>query len=766
MLRYAGCWILCGVGASLAKAQAPDGLPASVFTDTLTAAHFTAACALLPSGPDRDLACTDSVVSPATAEAFLDRLPERGDRGMPNAWSALAVARAEMFAASDGAWSDSGWNRPVRLHRRPAITALRRAITLQPGFLPALAIFETLSPYPHLWDAPQHELAQFRAVPAEQLPSVLWVPRVFLELETGHDTAAQAVLDSLRAQHADAPVILYLSAVVDADVGNAPVAVTWATYRRFLEHSSGANATAWADYDALWVAEPDERTELRATGADDRPQWLRQFWEGRDQQTGAAPGTRWVTQQRRYLAALREYRAWPAGGVEMEHQPVAMMILPPTMVSDSNKAFEAGDPHRLPRGVDWYEPPPPNGNALVTRRVFDDRGAVFIRHGPPLRSVEWLTELWDAAGALADDPTGNPVVRARSDSEVSLPFLRIPHLWYALWLYGNDERASALSFGQMTTASPAMWAFDFPRGGDLMTPCGIDSRFCRAMKAPGVRQLLRTFGHESLVHEMVTDDAEPRVRRTAGVITETYGLLGGGVLVVYAVPLDSLSVKSAHPIRDVRGADAATRDTLHLAVSLARPGEGIVTYIDTTRIWTVPSNGARGRFASGYALLAAPPGAADVTLSVFSPDSTIGDIRQHRGIAIPDFARDTPVIGPPILGREHAGLRFTRNGVVIPLNPTNAWRSNEPVTVYYEAQGLMTGRSYETRIELYNTSAKKSEPDVTVSSVARATQASIAVQRVVGLTQLGPGRYRLVIRLRDTTSGVSVSSEGYVTVVK
>ena len=90
-------------------------------------------------------------------------------------------------------------------------------------------------------------------------------------------------------------------------------------------------------------------------------------------------------------------------------------------------------------------------------------------------------------------------------------------LEYAIWFYGRrDGESRVLPFGQLLGSTPAMWAFNFPRGGDLMTPCKIEPKYCAANASAAPARKLSEDSHNALVTAVATDDNFPRVKRPAG----------------------------------------------------------------------------------------------------------------------------------------------------------------------------------------------------------------------------------------------------------
>jgi hypothetical protein len=742
----------------LASGLAPSPVPAQngpLARDPgrrVVSTHFAHGCAAVPALSRPSAVCSDSDLTVAAARAFVNALPDGGDHGMPDAWSALRVARAEFTLAGPTAWSDSGWDEPARRYRRPAVHAVLRALELDSTFVPALVLLQDLCPYPQLWDSPARELRYLRAVPLRALPTDLDHVRFMLELEVGDVAQARLLVDSLSLMARAPEETAYFDALVTSRTGD--VSAAWMKYLAAINLRAGAVTTGWPAYEAMLVADSVERAAWRDTSLVERAKWLQDFWERRDGEIAATPGTRWGVHQSRWAVALQRYRLWPSGNADAEHRSIELMVLPPTMVTDPEPTLEAGDPHLLPRGIYWREPGVPETFSSITRRVFDDRGLIYLRHGEPRQVANyWSRLLLPDKGRLASDPSGNPM---RYDPVLhdSVPFFPPPVLNYTTWRYQGTGGDEVLSFGQLSTASSAMWAFDFPRGGDLAGPCHLDARFCSAIRSDAVVRLLRSDGHASLAALAKSDDDVPVVRRSAGLITEAYALAGGGVLVAYAVPVDSVSRGSGAPV------------SLRFAIASFRPGAGLQPRLDVTRVVRHDAGTTRDTYFAGWFELPSTPGPLDLAVSVFNGDSTLGDIRRHPGIRVPAFDGRALAVSQPILGRDDAGIQYQRHGVPIALNPTNGWRISQPATIYYELDGLIVGHEYETAYEFWRSDNNRTIADLALTSRDRATSPQTTVQRQAGLQKLKPGNYRLVVRIRDRETGQEASATGYLNVVK
>jgi hypothetical protein len=126
--------------------------------------------------------------------------------------------------------------------------------------------------------------------------------------------------------------------------------------------------TAPADWqffarDLAWIATPAELTAWQATPDAGRPAFIRAFWSGRDARDGLPAGGRLATQVHRLDVAMVRYRIAPRRGIA----PV-MRASAGSEATFFGSVYGAGSPLR---------------DYLPSQGAFDDRGAIYIRHGDP-----------------------------------------------------------------------------------------------------------------------------------------------------------------------------------------------------------------------------------------------------------------------------------------------------------------------------------------------------------------------------------------------
>jgi len=97
------------------------------------------------------------------------------------------------------------------------------------------------------------------------------------------------------------------------------------------------------------------------------------------------------------------------------------------------------------------------------------------------------------------------------------------------------------------------------------------------------------------------------------------------------------------------------------------------------------------------------------------------------------------------------------------LNVLGAWTPAGPAEVYYELRGLAAGQEYHAMIEVRGVDAKATDI-VRVESVDHATGPVTRVRKTLGLQQLRPGIYRVIMTF--DAGGNHVTREQQLLVVK
>ncbi|MES2124840.1 MAG: hypothetical protein V4503_09170 [Gemmatimonadota bacterium] len=639
-------------------------------------------------------------------------------------WPAFASWRFEDAQLSGTGETDSKWTAAMRMHRRPAIRALLNAIAADSGFVPAHRELIRLAPYPLLWGTPEEELRMARAAGRSgQFDAEVVARRIQLELELGS-------VDSL-------PQLL-------AQVGDAaPSPARNARLRAEVEFATGQREDAVRDYhrgvaqilgpedfdefaaDAEWIADSSEYRKLASLPVAEAAAFLETFWGRRDLEAARLPGERLEEHFRRYRIALHDYRDGTGSnfilGPQTDRWSAFVPDLPGFPQQQATAATDAPGLQAIPvlsdRMLTSISRPP-------AIRILDDRGIAFLRHGAPDKRLKYST---------------------------FQPGPGIPVLQYESWAYAATTQPLIIHFGQDNPANPGESIRTLPGGGDMLTACSLDAGYCMADQSAIRAERLSERGRRDGIAALTTDGNPLRYKKDLEVLAQTYGIPGGGVLAVVAIPADRLVPKGA-----VR--DTLSEYTAHIRVIVGDPVTGRMEgSLDTVRTWRVSRKLGPGEWLSTWLEIPAPVGDWDVAIVASDTANLAGGGTRIPGVPVARFDGHTLRLGDPVLGRVSSGLDWRRRGASVPLNPTGAWRRDDVASLVYEVDGLMPGRSYDTRLEVWDArpGAKKAKAVITFHDVASAT--TQLMRRDLALREIGAGDFRLIIRIRDPQSGTEVS---------
>lgn len=243
-----------------------------------------------------------------------------------------------------------------------------------------------------------------------------------------------------------------------------------------------------------------------------------------------------------------------------------------------------------------------------------------------------------------------------------------------------------------------------------------------------------------------TDNNSLRYQKDLELLAQSYGIAGGGVLAVIAIPADRLVPKGG-----VR--DTLTEYSAHIRVLVGDPVSGrLQGSLDTIRTWHVSRRLGAGEWLSTWFEVPATPGNWDVAIVATDTSNSAGGGTRILGVPVIALDGRTLRMSDPILGRVSSGLEWHRGETPVPLNPTGAWRREDVASLVYEVGGMVPGRSYESRLEVWDAKpgAKRAKAVITFREVASGP--SQLVRRDLALREFGSGNFRLVLRIRDTTS--------------
>ncbi|HEY4100980.1 MAG TPA: hypothetical protein VGM20_08905 [Gemmatimonadales bacterium] len=155
---------------------------------------------------------------------------------------------------------------------------------------------------------------------------------------------------------------------------------------------------------------------------------------------------------------------------------------------------------------------------------------------------------------------------------------------------------------------------------------------------------------------------------------------------------------------------------------------------------------------------------ADETIHLHAGDGR-GAVAALTDAVLPDSSRFS--ISDVVMGRAGGAGHVVWNSgtTAVDLNPLGTFPSGDDAAVYYQLAELEAGKSYRTTITFFGASdaaGKKPRLQLTFNDVAR--QSRIEVARTMGLKNLDPGAYRMVVAVGDGVK--SVTGKTRLTVVR
>ncbi len=557
---------------------------------------------------------------------------------------------------------------------------------------------------------------------------------------------------------ADGRVVLLAGAGVDTPAARA-------AYRRELQ----------------WVAEPAELTAWDSTAAIDRPAWLQRFWADRDVAGGWLAGERLEEHYRRVEHAWAHFTLLlprsgrhkiktRTGGIDtfvddmivrgiFDGETLDLEFSPESGAGEALSAARSRVSAEVLRaaGLDG-----PFRAFRTTQAVLDDRGVVWIRHGAPSRMAQSVGG--EALAVWVYDREVAPLVlqfrEENFDGQVGAAtlvptLLDVPprfrdqfcHLEASLCASVNTVsfEDNRLPMGMGRAGTPRQRETRLTDGGTLGP-----ARVARAVE----------IGAENLVVATATD-AHPRTFTTkVSPAVQLYGLDKGGgeaprALAAFAIPGDQL-LQTRPP-----AAGGRTVYSVRFRLS-AVDAAGQRRDLDTLRHFAVAAPLTKGQALQGVLEMPLPGGIHTMSLVMTQEDGR-GAVATLGRIPVPQGGARLG-ISSLVLGREGSGVVWRSATTTVALHPLNAYPRGGEATLYYQLHGLGVGTRYQTTIDLLPAEGVGDQAALSLAfdDVASATRAE--VDRLIGLKNLPPGRYRLRVTVRSAE--MRTSETAWLTVVK
>lgn len=702
LARRAAVAIAVAAAATGARRLGPTALQAQ------GAASAAARCAVASVGPPADrLAAARREVGDAEAcrdagafERVLDLLdPLLYRRDAPaEAWYLAGRAKlglAELEAVPR--WRDH--QRPGTGYAQGARRALVEALRRDPAHAPAAALLAELRTRTRGGAGSATDLAAIRgAGAAATADTAYWLRRARSELEWDEPDSALAAVDRYVAAGGDA-------ALADAERARALFAlgriedgaVAWFTG---LERAAGTVLAAYRA-DLAWVARDAELAAFDSLPPGLRLAWARGFWERR---------------------AVADFRTVPERIAE--HFTRIRQALDAFRLTDPRRDFNSAMPFRS------------------AQDLVDDRGVIWVRHGPPDEVLES-----DAGGDDVPCRYVSWVYRAGASAGMSVHFRPFFTLLRSDVRFCSGRADYRLVPGGEWIDHHAWWMAE----RDSLYAEWVAAMEGRRRVAAG-RLAGRVAAEEVARLELaVTTDGQPhRFAHGLGAVVRAYALGDPArLLVAFGVPAARLEAVA-------QGGGTVFALRLRLA---ALPARGFPVTLDTTLLYDARRALRPDHWVLGLLELPVAPGAWEVRSLLTDQRPDAGTTGWQSGLDVP--APGAPSVSALVLGTSGSELVWESPAGAFPLSPLNSYRRDDEVALFVEAAGLAGAASVEVRMRV----RPADRPDRTVLEIRSeepVTGGRIRLLRTIGLERLAVGAYQLEVEVRAPGGVVAARAQRFV----
>jgi hypothetical protein len=565
-----------------------------------------------------------------------------------------------------------------------------------------------------------------------------------------------------------------------------------------------------------WVASPAELAQWDSLAPRARPAWLAGFWSSRDVAEGRPDGSRLIEHYHRVEYALAHFRI---SAPETDRSPVLSFLhsndyLPEEQALDfaarhgnicpetarfaaDAKQFGADAPER------YFRPP---------QDLLDDRGAVWIRHGPPAKTRRSNgaegAEIW-----RYERPEGPLVLqfRAAAFRGTNGVSVLVPSLLTVAPGVRNQICALETSICSRLGVSGPLQPGDtilvppplIQSSGDdatcRMCPPRIDPVTHRVIRNPatanGVRAIVkanercqdpiarileremnaegtllgtqaiiraRDRGREQIDIATTTDTYHRDFARAIHAATQVVGLdrAGGGaprLVIAYALPADDLAYDKPE------AAGLRVNYPVRLQVMAANVGTGERVDVDSLIRFSADAPLNHGQAITGLLEVPLAAGTYAVGIVVTQADGR-GETVATRNVSVPGAAGRLGVSNI-VLGREKSAAQWNSGTRIVTLNPLETYAKGGAADVYVQLSGMSVGASYQLRFEFFRADDDpRHAPRLSISFMQPVSQERIEVARSLGLKNLDAGRYR--VKLTVTGDGAQATTASWLTIEK
>jgi GWxTD domain-containing protein len=523
----------------------------------------------------------------------------------------------------------------------------------------------------------------------------------------------------------------YLAAGGDSGLGLLELARTYYFANRPADglrfYFAGARAARSPEAVALYradlsvVARPEEITPFDGfTSPGPRAQWLERFWDRRDVAEARNPGERLAEHYRRWFYVWRTFR----------------------LVS-RHRHYDITERYRSDQAE------------------FDDRGIIYLRHGPPDKRAEYPR----VVDRLEPNETW---LYHRPDGDLIFHFVARDGV--------QDYKLVESLADALTAGNSGALALQRRRGLDPLTSelfasrADINPVYARlgntvgSANESGALAAERSLGQRSIAVGTATDSYAREFAAPLGTVASQFvvGARGNGtgqeLHVVFAIPAQRLT-----PVPD------SDRVVYPLAFRLfvSDTGDQLVARLDTTRAFTARAALPGGSYLTGQLRLPIPPGPYRYRLLVHELGGQAGDLVTHDSLDAASLDGRQFAASDLVLGRRGSGLAWAEPPDTIALNPLAEFPAGGSAELYYEVYGLAAGAAYHTILRLERSGGRSffsrlfggKRVPVLLEFDASADGPVTRVHRGVDLRDAPKGGYVLTVQLRDPATGATVARQ-------
>jgi hypothetical protein len=518
-------------------------------------------------------------------------------------------------------------------------------------------------------------------------------------------------------------------------------------------------------HDLAWIMPPDSLVLFDRIPDDSVSDWMYRVWAQRDAEAANRPGERLQEHFRRWTYAFDHYRV----ASPWRHNQFARV----------EYGFEGVD-RCIGSDSELYEllareQPAHPGDVRHREPLLDNRGLIYLHHGAPYQIVygpghPFTSDTSNATPTttLATDlpidtipPASDPALEcAHMAKDTLLPVG--PNEAWKYWIGGqwrvlNFRGSCALGRYAATTLTSYL-PISPATSGDWLARAELLPEYHEAAlqiaayvsKFQHVVPMTCLNGVQSVVAlsradadvAVRTDSHTPLIRRPWGAVIQAFAL-GSGVdqsgegLVTFAIPIDSL-----HAARVPNGKLVYNLTARIVGYDRA---SGRMFTIDSMREITAPKQAGAQAHLSGWFEFALDAGDWEVAVRMNQGLDSTGAYALAPHIKVD--AGTTLSLSDLVTGSVN-GLDWPApDGSSFPLNVLGAWENGGTAEVYYQVNGLNANDAYHAVVEVrpLEPTAKESKDVVHVESTDRATGPVTTVRKSLGLAQLKPGIYRLIV---------------------